>query len=114
MMERLDAIAVLEEMHQHEFGMQTLAESKGYDNIAGQYREKAESLQLAISVLEELGRNRDKARKVLTALRRCHNYPELCDGCPYRDATITACGEQLDHDIEELLVAAYLEGGEDK
>ena len=83
--------------------------------VLPQYRKKAEALQAAISALEELEeleRNKAKARKTLTALRRCHDYPELCDGCPYRDATITACGEQLDYDIEELLAAAYEEGGE--
>lgn len=112
MMRMHDAAETLRDMHQHELGMQTLAEFKGYDKVAGQYREKAEALQTGISALEGLERNKAKARKTLTALRRCHDYPELCDGCPYRDATITACGEQLDYDIEELLAAAYEEGGE--
>ena len=115
MMERPDAIAVLEGMHHLNLKMLDFEEFRRCRTAAGQYRKKAEALQAAISALEdleELDRNKAKARKTLTALRRCHDYPELCDGCPYRDATITACGEQLDYDIEELLAAAYEEGGE--
>ena len=109
MMERPDAIAVLEGMHHLNLKMLDFEEFRRCRTAAGQYRKKAIS---ALEELEELERNKAKARKTLTALRRCHDYPELCDGCPYRDATITACGEQLDYDIEELLAAAYEEGGE--
>lgn len=114
-MDMRDAIKTLGDMYQHELSMSVFAESQERGNIADMYYKKAKALQLAISALEELEeleRNKAKARKTLTALRRCHDYPELCDGCPYRDATITACGEQLDYDIEELLAAAYEEGGE--
>lgn len=112
MMERLDAIAVLQGMHKKEFSLQTFAESNGNYTAEWYHSERAEALQVAIDVLETLERNKAKAGKVLTALRRCYDYPERCYGCPYHDDTNPACGRQMDDDIEELLAVAYEEWGE--
>ncbi len=84
-MERPDAIAVLEGMHHLNLKMLDFEEFRRCRTAAGQYRKKAEALQAAISALEELEeleRNKAKARKTLTALRRCHDYPELCVWSP--------------------------------
>ena len=92
MMRMHDAAETLRDMHQHELGMQTLAEFKGYDKVAGQYREKAEALQTGISALEGLERNKAKAENAVKAM-------QICFG--------------LAQDIERLLTLAYLQGGGD-
>lgn len=112
MMKRPDAIAVLLGMHQLNLRMLELAEFKKCHTVAGPYRKKAEALQTAISALEELRRNRDKARKVLTALRLYRTDPPGCSSCPYQGDSFPACTKRMSDDVEELLVAAYLEGGE--
>lgn len=118
-MERPDAIAVLEGMHQHEFGMQTLAESKGYDNVAGQYREKAEALQLAISVLKTLELNRADAKDAVKSARFCCSLisADECEDCPFFDPGDPYgmdCEFRRDQEVERLLALAYLQGGGDK
>ena len=71
MMEMIDAAEALEAMYKHERDMQTFSESKGYDNIAAQYREKAEALRAARAVLEGLEHHRAKAADVARAIRIC-------------------------------------------
>ena len=112
MMRMHDAAETLRDMHQHELGMQTLAEFKGYDKVAGQYCEKAEALQTGISALEGLERNKAKAEKILEAFRCCRPCPMDCGSCPYQGDSFPSCAKRMDDDIEELLVAAYAEGGE--
>lgn len=111
-MDMRDAIKTLGDMYQHELSMSVFAESQERGNIADMYYKKAKALQLAISVLEALERNRAKAVNVLAALRRCYDYPERCYGCPYHDDTNPACGRQMDDDIEKILAATYEEWGE--
>lgn len=112
MMSMHDAIKMLERMHQHELTMLAFAEFRKCHNIAGPYREKAEALQVAIAVLETLNAYKAEAVEVLKALRICRARPMDCDSCPYQDGSISVCAEQMADDIEELLVAAYAEGGE--
>ena len=52
MMERPDAIAVLEGMHHLNLKMLDFEEFRRCRTAAGQYRKKAEALQAAISALE--------------------------------------------------------------
>lgn len=89
MMERLDAVAVLTGMHHLNLKMLDFEEFRRCSTAARQYREKAEALQTSISVLEELERNRAKARKVLMALRRCRVRPMDCNGCTLEGALST-------------------------
>lgn len=113
MMERLDAIAVLQGMHKKEFSLQTFAESNGNYTAEWYHSERAEALQLAISVLEALERNRAKAADVARAIRICRGeiLSDDCGECPYyedcRDGT-----HKLDLDIESLLVEVCLQGGD--
>lgn len=112
MMNMRDAIKRLGPVYQHELSMSAFAESKGCDNIAGRYRERAEALQTAIAVLKMLSLYKAKADNVMGALRICRANPRDCGSCPYQDGTITVCADRMDDDIEELLVAAYAEGGD--
>lgn len=113
MMEMIDAAEALEAMYKHERDMQTFSESKGYDNIAAQYREKAEALRAARAVLEGLEHHRAKAADVARAIRICRGeiLSDDCGECPYyedcRDGT-----HKLDLDIESLLVEVCLQGGD--
>ena len=113
MMNMRDAIKRLGPVYQHELSMSAFAESKGFGNIAGQYREKAEALQLAKAALKTLSLYKAKADNVMGALHICRANPRDCGSCPYQDGTITVCAERMDDDIEELLAAAYLQGGGD-
>lgn len=92
MMERLDAIAVLQGMHKKEFSLQTFAESNGNYTAEWYHSERAEALQVAISILEMLNQNKCKAEDAVKAL-------QICFG--------------LAQDIERLLTLAYLQGGGD-
>ena len=65
MMERPDAIAVLEGMHHLNLKMLDFEEFRRCRTAAGQYRKKAEALQAAISALEEL----EELDKALSLLR---------------------------------------------
>ena len=110
-MERLDAIAVLQGMHKKEFSLQTFAESNGNYTAEWYHSERAEALQTAIAVLKMLSLYKAKADNVMGALRICRANPRDCGSCPYQDGTITVCADRMDDNIEELLVAAYAEGG---
>ena len=113
MMEMCDAAEALEAMYKHERDMQTLSESKGYDNIAGQSREKAEALRTAIAVLKGLDANKAKAENVVRAMRICNDLESVedCQKCPYYDGCKNY-GSQLDKDTMDLLTLAYLQGGD--
>lgn len=71
MMERLDAIAVLQGMHKKEFSLQTFAESNGNYTAEWYHSERAEALQVAISILEMLNQNKCKAEDAVKALQIC-------------------------------------------
>ena len=117
MMEMIDAAEALEAMYKHERDMQTFSESKGYDNIAAQYCEKAEALRAARAVLEGLERRKAKAEDVIGAMGICYALGPLedCKACPYSrcDGDYVECGGGLLADIKGLLVEAYLQGGDD-
>ena len=116
MMERLDAIAVLQGMHKKEFSLQTFAESNGNYTAEWYHSERAEALQLAISVLEALERNRAKAAKIITAERICYApYPlQDCKKCPYCGDYGCCQNRSMDKEIVEILTQAYLQGDDDE
>jgi hypothetical protein len=120
MMERLDAIAVLQGMHKKEFSLQTFAESNGNYTAEWYHSERAEALQVAISILEMLNQNKCKAEDAVKALQICFGpgtWEEICPKCSYYDSAIPCSAEDLalrNQDIARLLTLAYLQGGGDK
>ena len=98
MMERLDAIAVLQGMHKKEFSLQTFAESNGNYTAEWYHSERAEALQVAISILEMLNQNKCKAEDAVKALQICFGpgtWEEICPKCSYYDSAIPCSAEDL-------------------
>ena len=116
MMDMRDAIKTLGDMYQHELSMSVFAESQERGNIADMYYKKAKALQLAISVLEALERNRAKAAKIITAERICYApYPlQDCKKCPYCGDYGCCQNRSMDKEIVEILTQAYLQGDDDE
>ena len=82
-----------------------------YDPLA-RAAPQGEEFDRVFDELEELERNKAKAEKILEAFRCCRPCPMDCGSCPYQGDSFPSCAKRMDDDIEELLVAAYAEGGE--
>ena len=111
MMKMLDVIRRLESLEEY-LSEDIPTEARHDDEETAEYRKDVEALSAAIDVLELLNRYKAEADKALRALRFCRTDPMDCGSCPYQDGTITVCADRMDDNIEELLVAAYAEGGE--
>lgn len=115
MMEILDVIRQLSNLERYANACRHDAESCGDPlAVAGIYQHDAEAIQTAITVLEGLERNKDKAANIIKAMRICYapGPLEKCQKCPYCDDDCQSHGSKQDKDIVDLIMQVYLQGGE--
>ncbi len=120
MMKMLDVIRQLKSLEEY-LGEDIPTEARHDDEETAEYRKDVEALSAAISALEELRRNRDKAADVIKATRICNSLSLLegledCEKCPYfdpRNPYGLDCDFHRNQDIERLLTLTYLQGGGD-
>lgn len=110
MMKMLDVIRQLESLEEY-LSEDIPTEARRDDEETAEYRKDVEALRTAIAVLGTLNLYKAEAEKALRALRAFRACPEDCGSCPYQGDSFPVCTKQTDDDIEELLAAAYLEGG---